>query len=268
MKRPLVQEWSLRSIFRARHRSMHVMRLVRLALLAILFPVLLFAQETGVPVENDEGRELAALIVDAAGGDRWKRTGGTLVFDFVLAVGDSEIARYHHRWTPTEDRYAVWGITRDGRHWRVDFSSLSRRESGAMIDGETAVDSFGQRIRSSGYGRYINDTYWLMMPVKLLDSGVHHARLPDTVIEGQRLNVLAIWFDNVGLTPGDRYRIFSDPRTHVVTRWRYHLQSGRSAEYHWENVEEIGPLRLPTRRRAVEGGGEIRFEASWEGPRE
>lgn len=231
--------------------------------LSILAPALLLSQETGVPMENEAGHELAARIFRAAGGDRWKTTPSTLLFDFIITRNDSDVARIHHRWVPSRDTYTVSGTTRDGHEWRVDFSSLSRRQGVATLDGAPPPDSLVERIQSLGYGRYINDSYWLMMPVKLLDPGVHHARLADTLIDGATRNVLTIWFDNVGLTPGDRYRIFVDSTTFQVVGWHFQLQGGREGDYIWSDVRSIGPLRLPTVKRSPTGAG-IRFEATWE----
>jgi len=237
------------------------------ALSALIAPTA-HGQETGLPLENEEGRALALEIFKAAGGDRWKTTPGSLVFDFINQQGDSVVMRVHHSWDPLNDRYRVSGSTRDGRPWLVDFSSLSRRESRCTIAGQAADDSVAPRLASLGFGRHINDCYWLMMPVKLLDDGVHHARLADTIFDDKRCAVLTIWFDNVGLTPGDRYWVFVDSDSHEVVGWRYRLQSGHDGIYRWEGVKTIGPLRLPTIKRAMHNSHVIRFEVSWELPRE
>jgi hypothetical protein len=142
----------------------------------------------------------------------------------------------------------------------VIFANVYEHKGTATIDGVSAPDTLLPRLLEMGYGRFINDTYWLLMPLKLLDSGVFHRREPDTVIDGKRYNVLALSFGNVGLTPGDHYWLFIDPATKLVERWRYVLQSGNEAEYIWDQYTSFGPIKVPLRRRNVDGKSEIRFD--------
>ena len=151
-------------------------------------------------------------------------------------------------------------MTKDARQWRVIFTNIYDRRGSATIDGASAHDTLLPRLLETGYGRFINDTYWLLMPHKLLDSGVFHRREDDTVIDGRRYNVLALSFGDVGLTPGDHYWLYINPTTKLVERWRYKLQGGNEAEYIWEGYTTFGPIKIPLRRRNVDGKSEIWFD--------
>ncbi len=72
------------------------------------------------------------------------------------------------------------------------------------------------------YGRFINDTYWLLMPVKMMDPGVTRTYVADSSMGG--MDVLRLSFDAVGLTPGDQYWVYVDKNTGRVERWAFLLQ--------------------------------------------
>ncbi len=212
-------------------------------------------------VENPAGDSLASAVVSAAGGEAWSSDQRrTIAFTFVLRRDGKELGRYRHFWERHFNRVTVEGTMRDGRKWRAVVNDHASREGLASVDGAAAPDSLRDQIVEAGYGRFVNDSYWLMMPLKLLDPGVHRARLADTTFNGNPVQVLFIWFDNVGLTPGDRYRIFVDPTSYQVVGWRYMLQSNRTGEYIWDKVTTVGPITLPMRKRTTDGASEILFE--------
>lgn len=243
------------------------MRIAPFLFLLLFLPSLALAQGDapgtgGGPSQRQlDGRALAAEVVHAVGGDTaWKNPNWNLAFDFVVTRDGKEAGRYSHEWIRKSNYYTVAGTAKDGKRWRVIFTNIYERRGTATVDGVSAHDTLLPRLLEMGYGRFINDTYWLLMPHKLLDSGVLHRRDPDTVIDGKRYNVLALSFGNVGLTPGDHYWLFIDPATKLVERWRYHLQGGNEAEYIWDKYTSFGPIKLPLRRRSVEGTSEISFD--------
>ncbi|MBS1913109.1 MAG: hypothetical protein JST22_14065 [Bacteroidetes bacterium] len=207
------------------------------------------------------GRNLAREIVDAVGGLKaWNNPGWDISFDFVVVAGGKEIGRYSHQWLRSEDRYIVSGKNKDGKKWRVQFTSFSRRQGTATVDDRPAPDTLAAKLLDMAYARHINDTYWMLMPFKLLDSGVYHRQENDTTIDGKRCLVLGLSFGKVGLTPGDHYWLYVDPRTKHVVRWRYVLQSGREGEFTWDRYTRFGPLLISLLKRAADGSSEIRFE--------
>ena len=52
-----------------------------------------------------------------------------------------------------------------------------------------------------GYGRFINDTYWFLMPAKMLDPGVSLASQGESALLGKAYSVVRLTFAGVGLTP-------------------------------------------------------------------
>ena len=207
-----------------------------------------------------EGDLLAREVMRASGGDRWEDRTWNLAFDFVSYREGKEAGRFSHRWNRSSNAAVVSGAGRDGKRWEVRFTDVYARTGTATIDGAAAPDTSLQRLLDNAYARFINDTYWLLMPLKLLDDGVIRRRLEDTAISGRSYQRLALSFENVGLTPGDQYWLFIDPQTKQVAFWRFLLQSGRTGEYAWEEYERSGPVTLPRVRRGSDGAVAIRFE--------
>ncbi|HRI62118.1 MAG TPA: hypothetical protein PK228_20400 [Saprospiraceae bacterium] len=69
---------------------------------------------------------------------------------------------------------------------------------------------------------WINDSYWLLMPFKLKDSGVTLKYLGAGKTEqGTDADLLQMTFSGVGVTPDNKYHIWVDKKSHLVTQWAY-----------------------------------------------
>lgn len=86
---------------------------------------------------------------------------------------------------------------------------------------ETNADSVAKYVRQAK-GAWINDSYWLVMPFKLKDSGVTLNYLgEDKTPDGKPADVLQLTFKNVGNTPENKYKIWVDKQSHLVSQWAY-----------------------------------------------
>ncbi|MCJ8166889.1 hypothetical protein MKJ04_18740 [Pontibacter sp. E15-1] len=85
----------------------------------------------------------------------------------------------------------------------------------------TQPDSVAKYLQR-GKEAWVNDSYWLVMPYKLKDSGVTLKYLgEETTQAGQPADVLQLTFDKVGVTPENRYKVFVDKETKLVSQWAY-----------------------------------------------
>jgi hypothetical protein len=86
----------------------------------------------------------------------------------------------------------------------------------------TDPDSVAKYVKQ-GKGAWINDSYWLFMPFKLKDSGVTLKYLnEDNTKEGKPADVIQMTFKNVGNTPDNKYKIWIDKQSHLVTQWAHY----------------------------------------------
>jgi hypothetical protein len=208
--------------------------------------------------------DIAKQLTDAMGGQAaWEQL-PYLRFDFVVVSEGQERARFRHWWDKKRGRARVEGPDDKGQTVAAVFSLADRRGisfTGGMPDADSA--SITNHIQN-GYERWVNDTYWLVMPFKLRDPGTHlkHVRT-ETGNAGQTYDVVELSFSpGVGLTPEDRYWLYVNRATHLVDRWEFVL-TGRQPPPQgasWESWTSVGPLRLSLLRRFKDRPAMIRFE--------
>lgn len=117
---------------------------------------------------------------------------------------------------------------------------------------ELAEEKKKEELLSRGKSIWINDSYWLVMPFKLKDSGVtlRYDR-EDTTLTGTMSEVLTLTFEEVGDTPENKYEVWVDRDSKLVTQWAYY----RSAEdslarftLPWGDYQEFGNILLSGER--------------------
>ena len=73
------------------------------------------------------------------------------------------------------------------------------------------------------YRAWINDSYWLVMPYKLKDSGVSLSyRGVEQTKTGRTADTLELTFADVGVTPQNKYAVWVDQESHLVTQWGFY----------------------------------------------
>lgn len=200
---------------------------------------------------DDKAVAIAEQVMEALGGhDAWQET-RFLRFDFFGF-------RLHH-WDRHTGDHRLEGKSRDGDEYVV-LHNIDRREGRAWLNGEELEGEDKAQWLERAYGAWINDTYWLVMPYKLQDPGVTLAYDGEEEIDGTVYDKLLLTFDNVGLTPGDRYWAYIHRDTHLMDRWAYHLESYEEDQepthWKWLDWQRYGDILLSPRRVNVGDGSE------------
>lgn len=179
-----------------------------------------------------------------------------LQFDFAFEGEDGArrpIAR--HLWDRRTGDYRVeWNRGPDSAY--VVLFNVDTRDGRAYLNGAPADSTQQAALLEQAYRRYINDTYWLLAPAKLLDEGVRRVYLPDS--SDAETDVLQLTFDGVGLTPGDTYWHYIDVETGRVDRWAFVLQGNPDAAptvFEWTDYATYdapgGPVMLAARKQGA-----------------
>ena len=206
----------------------------------------------------------AKRTLDAMGGAKGFADLRTLRFDFVVERGGKEAARIHHTWDRWDGRYRMEGKTKDGKPTLTLFNVQKRREGRAWVDGKELAGEELKAALEHGYDRFINDSYWLLMPSKLLDSGVNLAAEGGKEIDGKSYDVVRVSFDdNVGLTPKDTYWAYIGKDSGLMERWDFVLTGQKPEErstFLWTDWKPVGPVKLAMAKSAPDGTLAIRFD--------
>jgi hypothetical protein len=199
-------------------------------------------------------------MLAAMGGDRgWERA-RYFEFDFVVVREGTEAARWSHRWDRYTGDYRLSG-TRAGEPLVV-LMNVNDPESGrAWLDGRPVEGEQLDTLRRVAYGRFINDSYWLIMPYKWRDPGVHLSYEGTRHEAGRDWEVVHLRFDDVGLTPQNEYLAYINPESKLMERW-YHFSRAEAdpSIADWTNWQQFGPIRLATEKPNAAGTGMIRFD--------
>lgn len=104
---------------------------------------------------------------------------------------------------------------------------------------------------------WINDSYWLVMPFKLKDSGVTLKYMgEDTLADGKYYNILQLTFNDVGNTPQNKYHLFVDIQEKLIKQWSFYQQADDDTARFtrpWDNYQKYGNILLSADRS--DGGG-------------
>ncbi len=208
----------------------------------------------------DPATELAASVKKNAGGDEMSKV-AELKFKFVVYVKGEKKMQAEHRWDLLHSRDRVMWTDRNGTK-RDAIVDLSTKKAEGTIDGKKPDDAAQKELGEKTYARWVNDSYWLMLPLKLLDPGVHRELEPQREVKGKKYDVLKLSFEKVGLTPGDVYWLYVDPATKEIARWEMQLQGekGPPEGTTFEDYRKVGPLKLALNHVSSDGNERIVLE--------
>lgn len=204
---------------------------------------------------KDRARETATRVLAAlGGGERFNALPG-LRWSFGTSVNDTVRSTRRHAWDKRTGWHKVEGVGRDGVPFRIVHVIGDSTQGWATLGARRMSGDSLRTLLRRGDGLWTNDSYWFLMPYKLLDPGVTLADLGDTTLAGALHRRIGMSFANVGLTPGDRYTVFVDVDSWRVTRWSYVLEGQQPppVEWSWEGWQQHGGLWFPTQHRAPAG---------------
>ena len=224
--------------------------LVRLILPALLF----FATSCSQPPETDGNPPAAGF--NAAGSD-----------DTAMAIADETMAAMGGRQAWDNTRYVTWRFFGGRLHVWDKFTNNLRYEDNDLVVLMNLDTEQGQAWRagqaitnaedlasalSGAKGAWINDSYWLVMPYKLKDSGVTLTHVGEQAnAAGAACDVLQLTFEGVGRTPQNKYHVFVAKDTRLVTEWTFWpdaaVDESRSLGV-WANWQKHGDIMLSDSR--------------------
>lgn len=187
---------------------------------------------------DEKSLALANAVMEAMGGsERWDKT-RHLSWDF---FGSRKL------WW---DKYTGNVRIESARDSAIFLYNLNTKEGQVKIKDEVfeeadTLESLLKRAESI----WINDSYWLVMPFKLLDEGVTLTYLgqDSTANDSLATEVVSLTFSEVGNTPNNKYHVHIDPNTNLVCQWDFYTNSTDSVPRFttpWINYKTFNGLKL------------------------
>ena len=164
-----------------------------------------------------------------------------------------------------QTRYLSWNFFGKRKHWwdkqegnvRIEdpneqliiLMNIYSKEGNVQKSGRimTNKDSISQYLEK-GYYYWVNDSYWLIMPFKLKDTGVTLKYIrEDTTQKGDRSDVLQLTFKDTGVTPQNRYEVWVDVESRLIKQWAYFKDENQATPQiitSWEEYKTYGKISL------------------------
>jgi len=195
-----------------------------------------------------EAVRIADQVMAALGGKaRWDQA-RYFRWTFEVSVNDTLRPGRRHLWDKTTGWHRVEGTNRAGQAFCY-IENLNDSTGMAWVNGQKVVGDSLKNLMRAAHGQWINDSYWFLMPYKLRDPGVtlkYDGEVKDST--GAVEDRLALSFENVGMTPGDRYWVYVNRATHRIVRWDHLLEGNQPPPTPWtlEAWEQHGSLWFAT----------------------
>jgi len=105
-----------------------------------------------------------------------------------------------------------------------------------------------EQLMEKGESVWINDSYWLVLPFKLKDSGVTLKYIGEANTQtGTAAEVLQLTYNNIGKTPDNKYLVYVDKQSHLITQWDYYPSASDDEpkfQIPWNDYQQYGPILL------------------------
>lgn len=191
---------------------------------------------------NQEGSDLlATLLADKV----MNAMGGRKAWDETRFISWTFFGRRNHVWDKQTGDVRIEDPSRE----LVILMNINSQEGKVQLQGEelSNADSLAKYL-DMGNRMWINDSYWLVMPYKLKDTGVTLYYLgEDTTLAGTKADVIKMTFEDVGVTPENFYDIWIDFDSKLVTQWAYYRNSESSEPDFvdpWLDYKQYGNILL------------------------
>ncbi len=198
----------------------------------------------------------------------WQAVGGKSVFeksryfqfDFAVERDGKTKPPRKHLWDRYTGDYRLETQGEDGVKNTVLFN-VNDKKGVVYFDGIKQEGLKEEEGLKKAYAAFINDTYWLMIPLKLQDDGVNTILESNEEIKGIDCHTIHLNFDKVGLTPGDQYWLYVNSKSGEIIRWKFLLQNQKKESvFDWAAYEDLGNgLKLSNRKVNINGENTIYY---------
>lgn len=192
---------------------------------------------------------LAKKTFEVQTGGSWAKA-RYFAFTFDVDRAGSRVASFPQRWDRSTGEYSVSGKDPQGRELLVVMNTNTKKGK-AWINGAPAIDKQLDDLLALGYFRFTNDVSWLLMPLKILDPGVHRSYDGVKESEGKKYDVVKLSFDG----SADQVWAWISRDSGLVEQWHMKLQTAKPDDLPvaivFRDFKKSGGLNISTRREVI-----------------
>jgi hypothetical protein len=140
--------------------------------------------------------------------------------------------------------------------------NLNTMEGKAVVKGEVQSDPEAKgKMLQKAKEMWINDSYWIFLPYKLKDSGVTLKYLGEgETSDGRAAEKLQLTFQEVGVTPENKYVVYVDKESNLVSQWDFYTKfDDKEPRFSnpWAEYKSYEGLMISSSRGGERGMGDI-----------
>jgi hypothetical protein len=187
--------------------------------------------------------------------------GGRKAWDDTRFISWNFFGRRNLVWDKQEGRVRIESLP-DSTIYLLDMKAKSGRVRVGKVE-LTEADTL-KKMLNRAERIWINDSYWLVMPFKLKDTGVTLKYLgEDSLSIGKFCNVIQLTFQNVGTTPENKYLVYVDRSDNLVKQWAFFekaSQDSATSVWPFDNYKRYGKILLSADRSDGKGPKDVRVD--------
>lgn len=167
------------------------------------------------PASDPEAVEVARAVM--------QRLGGRGAWEGTRYLTWSFFGSRRHLWDRHAGDVRIEGTDRESGETYLILMNIHSGRGRAWRGGAEVTDPEPlEKMLREGTSAWINDSYWLVMPYKLLDPGVTLRDLGERpMADGRPARVVELTFTDVGETPRNKYHVYVARETGLVEQWDF-----------------------------------------------
>jgi hypothetical protein len=241
-------------------KNLFLLLLLSAAFLACQSPKQESANDVNPPAEGFDVEHSDPAAIELAD-SIMKAQGGRKAWDETRFISWNFFGRRNLVWDKQEGRVRIESLP-DSTLYLLDMKTGTGKVRVRGVE-LTEPDTLGKMLKRAER-IWINDSYWLVMPFKLKDSGVTLKYLgEDSLINGSPCNIVQLTFENVGSTPENKYLVYVDRKDNLVKQWAYFelaTQDTASSVWPFDNYKQYGKILLSANRSDGKGPKDVKVD--------
>ena len=189
---------------------------------------------------------------------------GLLSFWYVVDGAGKSAVSFPQQWNRVTGDYRVSGVDPKGVPFTVVLNTKTKTGRAWRKDVEVKELPALKELLALGYRRYNNDTYWLLMPLKMLEPGVHRTSQGErTDAAGHKWDVVRMTFDpSLDIT----YVVWAwiNRETGLVDEWDMKAPAAAttdpSVEVFFHDFKRVAGVLISMRREVMGKNQLVRFD--------